>query len=424
MDKLLILRQKRANAIAQMRALVANADKETRELNAEETARYESLRSEAEKALDDIKREEELRELEAATPAQVTASGPAAAARNEKLEDGIHLARFVKVSLLASSKRFAGESVGEIASRLYPQDTELRAMVEGTGGDGGYLVPQNLYSEIIPLLRQASVIRKLGATELPLPNGNLKIVKQTGAANFTWVGENKPIGNSKVGLGFVNLVAKKLAGIIPISNELLMDASLAADRVVRDEIVNGIAESEDITSLYGTGTENQPKGIVTACVANKVADTGEVTIAMMDNIVGKMLAVKLPQTEFAWRIPGVLWSKLRNLKDDKGNYAFRDEMKDGLLCGYPFVIDNNIRVNGDANKTTQIFFGSWKHFLIGVASELKISLSDSASYTVDGKQVSAFENDLTLMRGILREDFGVRYEEAFTYADGVATVAD
>ena len=72
----------------------------------------------------------------------------------------------------------------------------------------------------------------------------------------------------------------------------------------------------------------------------------------------------------------------------------------------------------------QIFFGSWKHFLIGVASELKISLSDSASYTVDGKQVSAFENDLTLMRGILREDFGVRYEEAFTYADGVATVAD
>ena len=85
MDKLLILRQKRANAIAQMRALVANADKETRELNAEETARYESLRSEAEKVLDDIKREEELRELEAATPAQVPASAPAAAARNEQL---------------------------------------------------------------------------------------------------------------------------------------------------------------------------------------------------------------------------------------------------------------------------------------------------------------------------------------------------
>lgn len=423
MDKLLILRQKRADAIAQMRALIAGADKENREMNAEETARYNSLRSEAEKKLDDIKREEELRGLEAATPAQVTASAPAAAARNEQLEDGIRLARFVKVSLLASSKRFAGESVGEIASRIYPQDTELRAMVEGTGADGGYLVPQNLYSEIIPLLRQASVIRKLGATELPLPNGNLKIVKQTGAANFTWIGENKAIGNSKVGLGFVNLTAKKLAGIIPISNELLMDASLAADRVVRDEIVNGIAESEDITSLYGTGNENQPKGIEAACAKNKVADTGDLTVEMIDNIVGKLLGAKLPQTEFAWRIPGVLWPKLRNLKDAKGNFVFRDEMKDGLLNGYPFVIDNNIKVNDDVGKTTQIYFGSWKHFLIGVASEVKISLSDSASYTVDGKQVSAFENDLTLMRGILREDFGVRYEEAFTYATGVKTVA-
>lgn len=424
MDKILVLKQKRAATIAKMRALIANADKEQRSMNETETAEYASLRTQAENILDDIKREEELRELETAVPAQgVPAGAPAASRAEEVLEAGIRLARFVKVGLLASSKRFAGETVGEIASRIYPQDTELRAMVEGTNEDGGYMVPTNLYNEIVPLLRQASVVRKLGATELPLPNGNLKIVKQTGAANFTWVGENAPIGNSNVKLGFINLAAKKLAGIIPISNELLADASLAADRVVRDEIINGIAESEDITSLYGTGNENQPKGVAVACAANKVADTGELTADMIYALVGKMVSTKLPKTSFAWRIPGVLWAKLYGMQTETGNYIFRDEMKDGKLCGYPFEIDNNITVKADANKTTQIFFGSWQHFLIGVASELKISLSDSASYTVGGKQVSAFENDLTLMRAIMREDFGVRYDEAFTFADGVNSLA-
>ena len=76
-------------------------------------------------------------------------------------------------------------------------------------------------------------------------------------------------------MGSIKLSAKKLAGIIPISNELLNDSSIAADRFVRDEMVAGIAEAEDITSLYGSGTENAPKGVSVACVDNKITVDGE-----------------------------------------------------------------------------------------------------------------------------------------------------
>ena len=287
--------------------------------------------------------------------------------------------------------------------------------------DGGYTVPVNLYNEIVPLLRQVSITRSLGITELPLPNGNMNIPKQTGAANFKWVGENKPIGNAEPKLGNIKLSAKKLAGIIPISNELLADASIAADRFVRDEIVNGIAEAEDISALYGKGSDNEPTGIVKACEKNKIdATESGLTADLIYEMVGKLLSTKLNAPALAWRIPGVLWAKLYGMQTPTGNYIFRSEMKDGLLCGYPFKIDNNITVAEEEGKT-QIFLGDWKQFMIGVASALEISVSQDASYTVGGSAVSAFENDLTLMRGILREDFGVRYEEAFVYADGIKT---
>ena len=415
MDKILQMKQRRAEMIKQMRALVTTAESAQRSLSEEERTNYENLRAQATALADDIVREEELRSFEGSlpVPAQVITSG-----QREDLDAGIRAARFVKVVLLASRQR---EELMTVAERMYPQDEQLRAvMTEETAADGGVTIPQNLYNEIIPLLRQTGVTRSLGVTELPLPNGNLNLVKQTGAANFTWVGENKPIGNSKPAMGNIKLSAKKLAGIIPISNELLRDSSLVADRFVRDEMVNGIAEAEDITSLYGSGNENAPKGITVACADNKITVDGELTADTIYSMVGKLLNAKLNNPIFAWRIPGVLWAKLYGMQTASGNYIFRDEMKDGKLCGYPFKIDNNIKVEAESGKT-QIFFGDWKNFLIGVESALQVAVSTDASFTDGDKSVSAFENDLTLMRAVVREDFGVRYNEAFVWADGVLT---
>ena len=170
-----------------------------------------------------------------------------------------------------------------------------------------------------------------------------------------------------------SFLLKNFPGIIPLSNELLRDSSLVADRFVRDEMVAGIAEAEDITSLYGTGNENAPSGIVTACADNKIEVGKELTAEVLYEMVGKLMSVKLTNPAFAWRIPGVLWAQIYGMQTAAGNYIFRDEMKDGKLCGYPFKIDNNIKVGDDLNGKTQIFFGDWKHFLIGTESTLQIA---------------------------------------------------
>lgn len=52
-------------------------------------------------------------------------------------------------------------------------------------------------------------------------------------------------------------------------------------------------------------------------------------------MVGKILSAKLTNPNLGWRIPGVLWADLYSMQTENGSYIFKDEMKDGKLCGYP-----------------------------------------------------------------------------------------
>ncbi len=116
MDKILQMKQKRAEVIASMRVLVSGAESAQRALTDDEKQKYEELRAQAAALADDIVREEELRSLEGSVPPQ---SGIKPAARTEEqLENGIRAARFVKSVLLASRSRT--ESAADIAARLYP----------------------------------------------------------------------------------------------------------------------------------------------------------------------------------------------------------------------------------------------------------------------------------------------------------------
>lgn len=411
------MRQQRANTITQARAILDKAETEKRAVTTEEETQYDNLIAEAERQQKEIEREERQQSLERElgerqqrqqTPAVIPGG------IKEDLEPGIRMARYTKATLVSQKE---GRSFEDVAKRMYPKDITLQearaAMGAGTPSDGGVLVPDDYSTEIIPLLRDKSSIRALGARVVPMPKGNLKMAKQTGAANFMWVGENKPINASKTALGMMSLSAKKLAGLIPLSNELISDSSISADQFVRDELVNGTAESESITSIYGKGTENEPLGIKK--LSSDQTDLGALpTSDTLGLIVGKVMAKKFPnKLAFGWQFNGVLWSIFYNLKDGSNNYVHRDEMNQGKLAGFKFEVNNNINVGGDAHGLTEIYFGDWSQFIVGETLGLQIAVSQEASYYDGGTLVSAFGNDQTVMRALLREDFGARYSDAF-----------
>jgi HK97 family phage major capsid protein len=53
------------------------------------------------------------------------------------------------------------------------------------------LIPQNLHSEVIELLSDRTIVRKLGARPVPLPNGNMTLPRVAGGATASYTGEGK-----------------------------------------------------------------------------------------------------------------------------------------------------------------------------------------------------------------------------------------
>lgn len=425
MDKILEMKRELAEKGKGFREFVEAITSEKRGATAEEAAKRDALKAEIlqlQTAIDEAEAARSLADSIPAPPAATAAARGSVAdapaviqgGRKEELEPGIRMARFVKATLVSQKE---GRSIDHVIETMYPRDAVLKqirsAMGTNVPSDGGVLVPEDLASEIIPLLREKSSIRSLGARVVPMPNGSLKIPRQTGAANFQWVGENKPISASKVPLGMLNLSAKKLAGLIPASNELISSPAISADQFIRDELINGIVEAEDITAIYGSGTENAPAGI--AKIAGSNTDLNALpTSDTLGTIVGIIMGKKFPnKANFGWVFNGVLWPIFYNLKDGGNNYIHRAEMERGFLAGAPFRINNNVTVGTDAHGLTELYFGDFSQFIVGETLGIQIAVSHEASYPDGNTMVSAFANDQTVMRVLLREDFGVRYPDAF-----------
>ena len=208
MDKILEMKRELAEKGKGFREFVEAITSEKRGATAEEAAKRDALKAEIlqlQTAIDEAEAARSLADSIPAPPAATAAARGSVAdapaviqgGRKEELEPGIRMARFVKATLVSQKE---GRSIDHVIETMYPRDAVLKqirsAMGTNVPSDGGVLVPEDLASEIIPLLREKSSIRSLGARVVPMPNGSLKIPRQTGAANFQWVGENKPISAS------------------------------------------------------------------------------------------------------------------------------------------------------------------------------------------------------------------------------------
>ncbi|MRE37104.1 phage major capsid protein, partial [Klebsiella pneumoniae] len=77
--------------------------------------------------------------------------------------------------------------------------------INTAAASGGVLIPQNLHSEVIELLRDRTIVRKLGARSIPLPNGNMALPRLAGGATASYTGEGKDAKTSEARFDDVKL---------------------------------------------------------------------------------------------------------------------------------------------------------------------------------------------------------------------------
>ena len=290
MDPIEELRRKRAEVNQKVQALAA-AEQESGELTAEQLAEFDSLKAEFDQLSQRMERAEQVERMQAAAAQPVRPSANNAPAVHIKPElkqyPGASAARMVMPIAagggnLTDAVKFARNEIG---------DMDVAMAMETGGGSGGALVPDNMHDEVIELLRPRTVVRQLGARNVPLPNGNLSMPRMSSGATAGYVGEGNDVLASEGSTDDVNLSAKTMITLVPMSNQLIGRAGFRIEQIVLNDMINAMAVREDKAFLRDDGTSNTPKGFKsTATDAGRtVAWSGTADLATIDAYLDSLI---------------------------------------------------------------------------------------------------------------------------------------
>lgn len=346
-----------------------------------------------------------------------------------------------RLLIALAAARGSRRDAADLASHRWGPEGDViaRALGTGVGSGGGFLVPPEMSAEVIELLRPASTVMALEPTIIPMPNGNISIPRITGGASANYVGENQPAQASQQTFGMVQLSAKKLVTLVPISNDMLKYPSVSVDGIVRDDMVRTIAMRADLAFLRGDGTQGGPRGLRSFAAApslsgaNVIAASAAVNLQTITSDAGR-LELALESANIGMRKPGWVMSPrtktyLMNLRDGLGNLVYSAEMSRGMWRGKPFRITTQIPNNlagimPDGTTTTtdasELYLADFAEVLIGEAYGLELEVFNGGTYVdAGGALQSGISNDQTVMRAIVQHDLGMRQEAAAAVLTGV-----
>jgi HK97 family phage major capsid protein len=164
-------------------------------------------------------------------------------------------------------------------------------MAERVPSEGGFLVPENLRSEILALALEESVMRPeatiipMDSLRVPLPSIDDKSHTSTvygGVAAF-WTAEAAALSATAPKFSRIVLEANKLTAFTQIPNELLQDSATPMDVWFHTFFPMAVAFFEDLAFLAGDGV-NQPEGLLNCPGAVTVNPATTATITLADAI--------------------------------------------------------------------------------------------------------------------------------------------
>ena len=327
-------------------------------------------------------------------------------------EKGMRAARWLKALAATNGDT---DKASKLALEKYHDEELSKALGTATMEGGGAVVPDEYVAEVIDLLRAKTVVRALGARPMPMNSGSLTMPYLATGSTASYVGENANIAKTAPTFGQLQLSAKKLAALVPISNDLLRDSSPQVDNIVRDYLVQALSGREDLAFIRDDGTENKPKGM--RHWAENVLD--RTTDGSLANVITDLsLMIKTLEEENVamvnpgWAMtPRTKWH-LMSLLDGNGNYIFRPEMLTGNLFTYPFKTTTQIPNNLSTLAGTvgsELYFADFSSLIIGENTQLLVDVFPGGAYHDGTNVVSGISSDQTVMRVLARHDFGARY---------------
>lgn len=324
-----------------------------------------------------------------------------------------------EIKVAVPGRKEAGKAVTEVsmktvhfAEAMCAGNVEkLQILSEGTAADGGYLVPEEFANMIVEDIRDQNVMRQIAAPAINVTTDTFHLPALASRPKAQWRSEKAVKNTSTVQFGEQVFTPYSLAVIVPLTNELVADASLGVNGSVVNYVsglmATSLSEKEEEAFWVGNGS-GKPTGVDGGAYSLRTVTVGS---NQADSIMSAFM--RTPQ---GYRNRGVFvanattWERIGNLKDSQNNYLLTNlaSSPTQTLRGRPIY-----EVNYLANGT--LLYGDFGYYQIVDREGISIRVSDEA--TVAG--YSAFERNLTFIRAEKRVDAELTLPAAITKVTGI-----
>lgn len=351
MDK----KARRAQLIAEMRAMNEKVLGEKRDFNEEEKKLYDE-------------KEKEMRELSA----QIMAEEREAAIAGFATE-------LPKPTADEGRSAPASSETEEFRKFLMGEKRDLNVGTAGSQGNGYALAPQEFSDEVIAAVEKDTQLYKIvdkipvsGAGSLGLP------YEATDASDAAWTNEvpdSDISGDSSWAFGKRELIPSDLVKLVKVSKKMLATSAIPIDQLVRNKLAYKFMSAFEKGILVGNGS-GQPLGVFTAS-ANGVPTTRDVTsdrsaftkASGMPCCADDLIKMKMKlrpgyRKDAVWVMHTDILKSIMLLKDNDGQYMWRPGLRDGepdTILGMP-VIESEFAPNTVGTNLYVIVLGNFKDY--------------------------------------------------------------
>lgn len=421
--RLKALREQRATAIDSAEAITAKAEKEKRLiLNAEEKAAHSAFLAEVKDLNEQIAAEQEIVNAKAVTAQPI--------ARSEDERPAFSSAR----TLITPLKNIKGENAAERAHRAghfflatimgneksatWCRENGLlvqRAASEGVNSAGGYLVPEEMQSEII-ILRNSYGLARRDLKVVPMGRDTITTPKLVSGLTMYFVGEGIAGTQSQAVFSNVRLTAKKGMVLTLLSSELDEDSVVSMGDFLTGEVAYAFALGEDNclfagdgTSTYGgiTGLRKIFNDGVGSLAGSVDAASGHDTMAEMDATDLAKAMGALPQYVFErgnpkWYCSQTMWGNVFERLIGASGGVTKDQASGRTIReynGFPVEITPAMLAPAtpgtDTSDVAMILFGDLN---------MSASMGDRRGMTISRSTEYKFAEDQIAIKGTERFD--------------------
>lgn len=411
----------RAAKAARMTELMTKAAEKGETLDQAETEEYDGLSVEVKSIDAHLTRMRDLEKVnvEKATPI-VTTNDPAKASElrgavpvvsvKANVPPGTAFTRFCMA--MASGKGDSYRTI-ERAKEWHESTPEVELMVKaavavGTTSDatwaGPLVVAQPIINEFLELLRPRTLLGRIpGLKQVPF---NVTIPGQTTGGTYSWVGQNKPKPVTKADYNTTPLTFNKAAGIIVLSEELVMLSTPSAEALVREEMIAGMSAFLD--QQFVDPTVAVSAGINPASITNGAATiassgvTGAAAKVDLASRVGVFVAANIPLSSSVWLMNEANAFGLGLSINALGQPLFPgfNGQDAGRLMGIPVVVSNNVGARIVLVHAPSVVYADEGGVRIDVSREATIQMDSAPTDTVDATTVyqSLWQRNLVALK--------------------------